>query len=214
MSVSYPSSTRLLLCIFSTSSRTPECFSFQPWNSSPAEWRCTHDRRCLYWVLWGKPHTEWCSSAKFGSHVSLFPIPIFCVNTPIARNRSSQLGWSIAKGKKTLPNERKMMKFVDIAYPCICVVPKATTGIVPSLVNLHHVELIVRTPRPQHRLLLCIDSNITHRSEVTLAFQWEIGFEIVWLLMPQLRTEIVSIPTPRSHCWVLWEEGNGVNAGI
>jgi hypothetical protein len=28
----------------------------------------------------GKPSAEWCSSAKFGSHVSLFPVPIFDVN--------------------------------------------------------------------------------------------------------------------------------------
>jgi hypothetical protein len=33
------------------------------------------------------------------------------------------------------------MKFVDIAYPCIWVVPEATTGVVPSLVHLYHVEL-------------------------------------------------------------------------
>jgi hypothetical protein len=76
----YPSSTHLLLCIQSTSSRTLECFRFHPWNSSPAEWRCTPDRRHLYQMLWGKPPAEWCSSAKFGSHVSLFPVPIFCVN--------------------------------------------------------------------------------------------------------------------------------------
>jgi hypothetical protein len=31
-------------------------------------------------MLWGKPLAEWCSSAKFGSHVSLFPVPIFGVN--------------------------------------------------------------------------------------------------------------------------------------
>jgi hypothetical protein len=80
MSVSYPSSTHLLLCIQSMSSRTPECFRFHPWNSSPAEWRCTSDRRRLYRMLWGKPPTKWCYSAKFGSHVSLFPVPIFGVN--------------------------------------------------------------------------------------------------------------------------------------
>jgi hypothetical protein len=80
MSVPYPSSTRLLLCILSTSSPTPECFRFQPWNSSPAEWWYTPDRRRLYRMLRGKPPTEWCSSAKFGSHVSLFPVPIFGVN--------------------------------------------------------------------------------------------------------------------------------------
>jgi hypothetical protein len=80
VSVSYPSSTRLLLCIQSTSSRSPECFRFHPWNSSPAEWRCTPDRRRLYRMLWGKPRAEWYSSTKFGSHVSLFPVPIFGVN--------------------------------------------------------------------------------------------------------------------------------------
>jgi hypothetical protein len=93
-------------------------------------------------------------------------------------------------------------------------VPEAMTGVVPSLIHLHQAELTMWTPRPQHCLLRCVTSNITHRSEVTLAIQWEIGFEIFWLLMPQLRTETVSIPTPRSHCWVLWEEGNGVNGGI
>jgi hypothetical protein len=80
MSVSYPSSTCLLLCIHSMSSRSPECFHFHPWNSSPAEWRCTPDRRCLYRMLWGKPPAEWYSSAKFGSHVNLFLVPIFGVN--------------------------------------------------------------------------------------------------------------------------------------
>jgi hypothetical protein len=80
MSVSYPSSTHLFLCTQSTSSRTPECFRFHPRNSSPAEWRCTPDRRHLYRMLCGKPPAEWCSSAKFGSHVSLFPVPIFVVN--------------------------------------------------------------------------------------------------------------------------------------
>jgi hypothetical protein len=80
MSISYPSSNRLLLYIQSTSSRTPECFRFYPWNSSPAEWRCTPDRRRLYRMLWGKSPVEWYSSAKFGSHVSLFSVPIFGVN--------------------------------------------------------------------------------------------------------------------------------------
>jgi hypothetical protein len=83
MSFSYPSSTRLLLCIQSISSRTPECFRFHPWSSSPAEWRCTPDRRRLYGMLWGKPPAEWCSSAKFSSHVCLFPVPIFGVNNNI-----------------------------------------------------------------------------------------------------------------------------------
>jgi hypothetical protein len=80
MSVSNPSSTRFLLYIQSMSSRTPECFRFHPWNSSSAEWRCTPNRRRLYRMLWGKPSAEWCSSTKFGSHVSLFPVPIFGVN--------------------------------------------------------------------------------------------------------------------------------------
>jgi hypothetical protein len=31
-------------------------------------------------MLWGKPSAEWCSPAKFGPHVSLFPVPIFGVN--------------------------------------------------------------------------------------------------------------------------------------
>jgi hypothetical protein len=34
-----------------------------------------------------------------------------------------------------------MMKFVDIAYPCIWVVPETTAEVVPSLVHLHHAEL-------------------------------------------------------------------------
>jgi hypothetical protein len=58
----------------------PNAFRFHPWNSSSAEWRCTPDHRRLYRMLWGKAPTEWCSSAKFGSHVSLFPVPIFGVN--------------------------------------------------------------------------------------------------------------------------------------
>jgi hypothetical protein len=80
MFVPYPSSTCRLLCIQSTSSRTPECFRFHPWNSSSSEWWCTPDRRRLYRMLWGEPSVEWNSSAKLGSHVSLFPIPIFGVN--------------------------------------------------------------------------------------------------------------------------------------
>jgi hypothetical protein len=66
------------------------------------------------------------------------------VDPPIVRNRSSLLGWSTAKGKKTLPNERKMMRiFFNIAYPCIWAVPEVTTGVVPSLVILHDAELTV-----------------------------------------------------------------------
>jgi hypothetical protein len=59
---------------------TPECFRFHPWNNSPAEWRCTPDRRRLYRMLSGKPPAEWCSSAKLGSHVNIFPVTIFGVN--------------------------------------------------------------------------------------------------------------------------------------
>jgi hypothetical protein len=55
-------------------------FRFHPWNSSSSEWRCTPDRTRLYLMLWGKPSAEWCSSTKFGPHVSLFPILIFGVN--------------------------------------------------------------------------------------------------------------------------------------
>jgi hypothetical protein len=68
------------ICSTPVASRTPECFRFHPWNSSPAKWRCTPDRRRLYRMLWGKPPAEWYSSTKFGSHVSLFLIPIFGVN--------------------------------------------------------------------------------------------------------------------------------------
>jgi hypothetical protein len=69
----------------------PNAFRLHPWNSSSVEWRRTPDRRRLYRMLWGKPSVEWCSSAKFGSHVSLFPVPIFCVNTtssPLILGRS------------------------------------------------------------------------------------------------------------------------------
>jgi hypothetical protein len=79
-------------------------------------------------------------------------------------------------------------------------VPEAMTEIVLSLVHLHHAKLTVQTPRPQHCLLRCVASNFKHRSEVTLAFKWEIGYEIRRLLMPQHMTETVLIPTPRSHC--------------
>jgi hypothetical protein len=72
MSISYPPSTRLHLYIQSTSSRTPEHFRFQPWNSSFAEWWCTPDRIHLYWMCWGKSPAEWYSSAIFGPHVNLF----------------------------------------------------------------------------------------------------------------------------------------------
>jgi hypothetical protein len=58
----------------------PNVFRSHPWNSSSAEWRCTPDRIHLYRMLWGKPPAEWYPSAKFGSHVSLFPVPIFVVN--------------------------------------------------------------------------------------------------------------------------------------
>jgi hypothetical protein len=36
-----------------------------------------------------------------------------------------------------------MNKFVDIAYPCIWEVPEEMTGVVPSLIHLHHAELTV-----------------------------------------------------------------------
>jgi hypothetical protein len=75
---------QLVSFFVSTSSRTPGCFRFHLWNSSPAEWWCNPDRRRLYRMLWGKPPAEWCSSAKFGSHVSLFPVPIFGVNKELA----------------------------------------------------------------------------------------------------------------------------------
>jgi hypothetical protein len=58
----------------------PNAFRLHPWNRSSAKWRCTPDRRHLYRMLWGKPSVEWCSSAKFSSHVSLFLVPIFGVN--------------------------------------------------------------------------------------------------------------------------------------
>jgi hypothetical protein len=58
----------------------PNAFRLHPWNNFFVEWRSTPDRRRLYRMLWGKPSVEWCSSAKFSSHVSLFPVPIFGVN--------------------------------------------------------------------------------------------------------------------------------------
>jgi hypothetical protein len=58
----------------------PNAFCFHPWSSSSAEWRCTPDHICLYRMLWGKLPAEWCSLANFGSHVSLFHVPIFGVN--------------------------------------------------------------------------------------------------------------------------------------
>jgi hypothetical protein len=36
-----------------------------------------------------------------------------------------------------------MDKFVDIAYTCMWPVPEATTGVVPSMVHLHHAKLTV-----------------------------------------------------------------------
>jgi hypothetical protein len=66
------------------------------------------------------------------------------VDPPVVRNCSSLVGWSTAKGKKMLANQRNMInKFVDITYPCIWVVPEATTEVVPSLVQLHHAKLTV-----------------------------------------------------------------------
>jgi hypothetical protein len=115
MSVSYPSSTRLLLCIQSTSSRTPECFRFHPWNSSSTEWRCTPDRRRLYRMLWGKPPAEWCSSAKFSSHVSLFPVPIFGVNWRLQDLRcmkQRQVPAAISNGDSLL----LLIKFETVIY--------------------------------------------------------------------------------------------------
>jgi hypothetical protein len=53
---------------------------FHVWNSSSAEWWRTPDCRCLYWMLWGKPLIEWCSSTELGPQVNLFLVPIFGVN--------------------------------------------------------------------------------------------------------------------------------------
>jgi hypothetical protein len=79
-----PSFTRhqfVLFYIQATSSRIPECFLSQAWNSSSAEWRRTPDRRHLYRMLSVKPLAKWCSLTKLGPHVSLFPVPIFGVNS-------------------------------------------------------------------------------------------------------------------------------------
>jgi hypothetical protein len=81
---SCPSRTRhqFIPFIFNLRHHTfPDAFRFHPWNNSSAEWWCTPNRRRLYRTLWGKPSAEWCSSTKFGPHVSLFPVPIFGVNT-------------------------------------------------------------------------------------------------------------------------------------
>jgi hypothetical protein len=79
MSVSHPSSVHPFF-IFKPH-RIPECFLFQAWNNPSAEWWRAPDRRHFYWMLWGKPLTEWYSPAKLGPQVSLFPVPIFDVNT-------------------------------------------------------------------------------------------------------------------------------------
>jgi hypothetical protein len=71
---------------------------------------------------------------------------------------------------------------MNVPYPCVWAVPKVTIRVVPFLVDLHHAKLAVRTPRPQHWSLGCVASNFTHRSKVTLPFQWEIVFEI-WILL-------------------------------
>jgi hypothetical protein len=76
----------------------PNAFCFHPWNSSSAEWRCTPDRRRFYRMLWGKPSDEWCSSAKFGSHVSLFRVPIFGVNNSSSSTRCKVYEWSMRGG--------------------------------------------------------------------------------------------------------------------
>jgi hypothetical protein len=133
MFVSYPSSTRLLLCIQSKSSRTPECFRFHPWNSSPAEWRCTPDCRRLYRMLWGKPPAGWCSSAKFGSHVSLFCVPIFGVNR-LPRSPGSTLVLRL--------NQETVHDFVPLFLPpCgLHLTPLATRSLEPSLLSSPHLE--------------------------------------------------------------------------
>jgi hypothetical protein len=81
---SCPSRTRhqfIAFFIFNPRHHTfPNAFLFHPWNNSSAEWWHTPDRIRLYRMLWGKPSVEWCSSAKFGLHVSLFPVQIFGVN--------------------------------------------------------------------------------------------------------------------------------------
>jgi hypothetical protein len=46
--------------------------------------------------------------------------------------------------------------------------PEASTGVVPSLVNLHHTELIVCTTWQVHRLIWCILSDITYGFEICL----------------------------------------------
>jgi hypothetical protein len=68
------------LYIQATSSYIPECFLFQAWNSSFAEWWRTPDRRRLYRMLWGKPLAEQCSPTKLGPKVSLSPVPVLGVN--------------------------------------------------------------------------------------------------------------------------------------
>jgi hypothetical protein len=67
--------------IQATSSRIPECFLFRAQNSSSVEWWRAPNRRHLYRMLWGKFPTEWYFFTKLGPQVSLFPVPIFGVNT-------------------------------------------------------------------------------------------------------------------------------------
>jgi hypothetical protein len=54
---------------------------FPAQNSPSAEWWCATDRKYLYRMLWGKFSVEWCFFTKLGPQVSLFPVPIFGVNS-------------------------------------------------------------------------------------------------------------------------------------
>jgi hypothetical protein len=50
-------------------------------NSPSAEWWRALDCRHLYRMPWRKFLAEWCFLTKLGPQVSLFPVPIFGVNT-------------------------------------------------------------------------------------------------------------------------------------
>jgi hypothetical protein len=86
ISISHPSSIHPFFIFKPRHHAFPNASSFQAWNSSSAKlWR-TPDRRPLYRMLWGKPLAELCSSTKLDPQVSLFPVPIFGVNTFRARS--------------------------------------------------------------------------------------------------------------------------------
>jgi hypothetical protein len=135
-----------LLYAQATSSRIPECFLFQAWNSSSVEWWRTPDRRRLYRMLWGKPLAEWCSPTKLGPQVSLFPVPIFGVNTSFPWMKSLSL-WS-GRGKFTLatwkpPLSSPLIYFSYFKYSNPRGIPRKRCSrflVIPSLKEMANIE--------------------------------------------------------------------------